>query len=244
MLIDILTIFPEFFASPLECGNVKIAKNKGMLNVRITDIRKFTKDKHHKVDDYGFGGGPGMVMMVQPVYDALGSVNSGDAHSILFTPQGKRFTQKRADELKEIEHLVLVCGRYKGIDARIENFIDEELSIGDYVVSGGEYAALIVIDAIARLLPGVMGDIGSAMEDSFSSGLLDAPRYTRPREFMGMKVPDVLLSGNHKEIDRWRRKESLKLTLAKKPCLLDNADLSDEDKKIIKNLRNRDGKEE
>ncbi|NIA23259.1 MAG: tRNA (guanosine(37)-N1)-methyltransferase TrmD [Proteobacteria bacterium] len=244
MLIDILTIFPEFFTSPIDVGNMKIAREKGLLDLRITDIRKYSKDKHRKVDDYGFGGGPGMVMMVQPIYDALKKIKDEEAHVILFTPQGKTLTENRVNELKKMEHLVFICGRYKGIDARLKRFTDEEISLGDYVVSGGEYAALIVIDAITRLIPGVIGDIDSAMEDSYSSGLLDAPRYTRPREFMGIKVPDVLLSGNHKEIEKWRRTESLKLTLAKKPYLLDENSLNEKDKEIIKNLRNRDGKEE
>ncbi|HFD05095.1 MAG TPA: tRNA (guanosine(37)-N1)-methyltransferase TrmD [Firmicutes bacterium] len=244
MLIDILTIFPEFFTSPIGVGNVKIAREKGLLDLRITDIRDYSRDRHRKVDDYGFGGGPGMVMMVQPIYDALKEIKDEKAHVVLFTPRGNTLTQNRVNELKEMEHLVFICGRYKGIDARLEHFVDEEISIGDYVVSGGEYAALIVIDAVARLMPGVIGDIDSAMEDSYSSGLLDAPRYTRPREFMGMKVPDVLLSGNHKEIEKWRRTESLKLTLARKPYLLKEDSLNEEDRKIIKNLRNRDGKEE
>ncbi|MCK4544316.1 tRNA (guanosine(37)-N1)-methyltransferase TrmD [candidate division WOR-3 bacterium] len=244
MLIDILTIFPEFFSSPSSVGNIKIAIEKGLMNLHIHNIRDYSKDRHRKTDDYGFGGGSGMIMMIQPVYDAYQAVKSEKSHVILFTPQGDTLKQKRIEKIAEFDHLIFICGRYKGIDSRVDNIVDEKMSIGDYIVSGGEFPAIILLDSIARLMPEVIGDIESAREDSFSSGLLDSPRFTRPRLFNDLVVPDILLSGNHKEIGKWRRQESLKLTFYKKPYLLSNMKLSKEDKKYIDGLNNENAKEE
>ena len=237
MRFDVLTIFPEFFRSPLDCGVIGRAAEKGLLGVRTHDLRDFTSDRHRTTDDHPYGGGRGMVMKVEPVVRALESLEkTAGRRVILTTPQGVPLTQKVATELSQEENLVIICGRYECYDERIRQFADLELSVGDYVLTGGESAALVIIDAVGRLVPGVLGDEGSKDEDSFTGGLLEYPQYTRPEEFRGMKVPEVLLSGNHGEIEKFRRTERLKRTIRRRPELLKEADLSDEDRKIIEDL--------
>ncbi|RKZ20303.1 tRNA (guanosine(37)-N1)-methyltransferase TrmD [bacterium] len=237
MKIHILTLFPSFFEGPFSCGIVGRAREKGLVEIRTVNIRDFTSDPYRSVDDYPFGGGSGMVMKVEPIWRAVESVRDGKELVILLTPQGRTFTQKLARELSQREHLVIICGRYKGVDERVTSFVDLELSIGDYVLSGGEPAAVVLVDAVVRLLPGAVGDKDSVDTDSFERNLLEAPLYTRPREFMGMKVPEILLSGNHEEIRKWRMKESLKRTLERRPDLLEHAELTEEEKKILEKLK-------
>jgi len=245
--ISILTIFPDFFPPALDEGMIRAAREKQKLAVGIVPLREFTDDSHRTTDDYPFGGGVGMIMKVEPVDRALASVGVGErgqrpagTHVVLFSPQGRRLTQDVAIEYSGLEHLVLVCGRYKGVDERVsEQLVDEELSLGDFVLSGGEPAALCVVDAVARLLPGVVGSFDSVEGDSFHSGLLDAPYYTRPAEYRGWKVPDVLLSGHHAEIARWRRREILRRTLERRPELLEGTELSTEDRKLLRDLERR-----
>lgn len=249
MRIDVLTLFPEMFSGPLDHSIVGRARERGLLDVRLTDIRDFTTDKHRQVDDAPYGGGPGMVMKPEPIFAAVeavageagGSRGGGrQAHVILLDPQGRRFTQSRAWELAAKEHLVLICGHYEGVDERVRSIVDEELSIGDFVLTGGELPAMIIIDAVCRLLPGAIGEADSARQDSFEGLVLDHPHYTRPADFRGMKVPDVLLSGNHEEIRRWRRKQALRRTLERRPDLLAKADLSDEDRRLLDELQAQD----
>lgn len=238
---DIVTIFPDIFKSYLGESILKRAAGKGLIDIRVYNLRDFTTDKHKTVDDSPYGGGSGMVMKIEPIYKAVNAIKSDGVErlSLLLTPQGKRYDQHRAEEFsREQRRLLFICGRYEGIDDRVrESIVDEEVSIGDYVLTGGELAALVIIDSIARLIPGVLGDEFSAQEESFSWGILDYPHYTRPPEFNGMKVPDVLLSGNHREIGRWRRIEALKRTLLHRPDLIDKADLSKEDYEILRGLR-------
>ncbi len=221
MKIDVLTIFPEIFTSPLEHSIIKRAQDLGAITISIHNLRDFTTDKARTTDDYPFGGGAGMIMKVAPVYRGLESLRQDRSEVILLSPQGERFTQDLALELSQKQHIILICGRYKGVDERIRtHLINRELSIGDYITSGGEIPALAVIDALARLLPSVLGNFDSAETDSFMSGTLDAPYYTRPRDFCGMMVPDILLSGDHKKIETWRKKESLRKTKIRRPDLL------------------------
>jgi tRNA (guanine37-N1)-methyltransferase len=240
---EVLTLFPGIFEGPLNESILKRGREKGLLNVTVWDIRDYTEDKHKTADDSPYGGGPGMVLKPEPIFaacEALRKEYQGEEFvRILLSPQGRLFSQKRAEEIsRERRRIILLCGHYESVDERvIDTLVDEELSIGDYVLTGGELAALVVIDASTRLLPGVLGDEESAWRDSFVEGLLDYPHYTRPAEFRGMKVPDVLISGNHAEIDRWRRREALKATLQKRPDLLRTADLTDEDQKILKQLK-------
>ena len=244
MRISLLTIFPDFFAPALDEGMIRLAREKGRLEVGIVHLRDFTDDSHRSTDDYPFGGGVGMIMKVEPIDRALRSLAVGEKGSrptgsrvVLFSPQGRRFTQDVAREYASLEHLLLLCGRYKGVDERVsEQLVDEELSLGDVVLSGGEPVALCVVDAVARLLPGVVGSFDSVESDSFHSGLLDAPYYTRPAEYRGWTVPEVLLSGHHAQIARWRREESLRRTLARRPDLLEQAELSREDLQFLKEL--------
>lgn len=237
---DIITIFPEMFSAYLGESILKRAIQKGLLDVKFFNLRDFTSDKHRTVDDYPYGGGSGMIMKIEPIYDALNSIKADgyDRLTILMSPQGKPYTQRMAESLaQDSRRIVFICGRYEGIDERVRQaLVDEEISIGDYVLTGGELAALVIIDSIARLIPGVLGDEDSAREESFSWGLLDYPHYTRPPEFMGLKVPDVLLSGNHKEIWRSRRREAIRRTLLKRPDLLEKASLSSEDTAILNEL--------
>lgn len=237
MKFEILTIFPEVIECYIKHGVIRKALEKGIAEVKIYNLRDYTRDKHKKVDDYPYGGGAGMVMQIEPFYNALNYIKKDmkPRKVILLSPQGLRFTQKVAKEfLEEGKGIVLICGRYEGIDERIKTLIDEEISIGDYVLSGGELPALVIIDSILRLLPGALGDDLSAKEDSFMKGLLDYPHYTRPDDFKGMRVPEVLLSGDHKKIALWKKKEALRNTLRSRPDLLKN--LSTEDMKILKEL--------
>ena len=246
MLIDVLTIFPAVFSGPLDESLIKKAKEKGLLNVRIHNIRDFALDKHQTTDDVPFGGGGGMVMKLEPLCRAMESVLNHDeegwsAGVVLTTPQGERFSQSKAKELSLKDQLVVICGHYKGIDERMKMLYPlEEISVGDYVLTGGEVPAMLIIDAVARLIPGVLGDFESAQTDSFFEGILGPPEYTRPAEYKGLKVPEVLLSGDHEKVKRWRRREALKRTLQRRPDLLDWELLSDEEREWIESV----GKEE
>ena len=227
MKVDIVTIFPGMFKGPIDESILKRAQEKNLVEIEVHDLRQWTKDKHKTVDDSPYGGGPGMVMMVEPVDKAIRSLlaQQGDSLTkpkvILMTPQGKQFEQKKAQELSKLEHLIFICGHYEGVDERVrEHLVDEEISIGDYVLTGGELPAMVVIDSVVRLIPGVLGKEASLDEESFSNGLLEYPHYTRPEEFEGWKVPDVLLSGNHAEIAKWRKEQALKRTQQRRPDLL------------------------
>lgn len=241
MRISILTIFPQMFAPVLEEGMIRVAREKGELTVDAVLLRDFTEDSHRTTDDYPFGGGVGMIMKVEPIDRALQSLGVGERDArpantrvALLSPQGRLFTQDLALAYAKLDHLVLICGRYKGVDERVAlHLADEELSLGDFVLSGGEPAAMCVVDAVARLLPGVVGDFDSVESDSFHSGLLDASYFTRPAEYRGWKVPDVLLSGNHAAIAKHRRQESLRRTLERRPDLLEDASLSPDDRRLL-----------
>ena len=244
MKITLLTIFPEFFPDAFGDGMIRVAREKGRLDVTVVNLRDFTDDPHRTTDDYPFGGGAGMVMKVEPVYKALASLGLAARNDrapgtrvVLTSPQGPRFTQEKAIAWAGFEHLVIVCGRYKGVDERVAlQLVDEEFSLGDFVLSGGEPAALCVVDAVARLQPGVVGCFDSVESDSFHSGLLDCAYYTRPAEFMGWTVPDVLLSGHHAEIARARREEALRRTFERRPELLEHAELSVADRNYLRTL--------
>jgi tRNA (guanine37-N1)-methyltransferase len=240
---EVLTLFPGIIAGPLNESILKRGRDKGLLEVTVRNIRDYTDDKHKTADDSPYGGGAGMVLKPEPIFEAFEAMKADhpkdEFFTILLSPQGRVLNQRRAKQLSEEKcRIVLICGHYEAVDERvIQTLVDEELSIGDYVLTGGELAALVVIDAAARLLPGVLGDEESAYRDSFVDGLLDHPHYTRPAEFRGRKVPDVLLSGNHAEIERWRRREALRATLIKRPELLDTAELTGEDRKILAELK-------
>ncbi|MFA6345562.1 MAG: tRNA (guanosine(37)-N1)-methyltransferase TrmD, partial [Syntrophales bacterium] len=217
---DILSVFPGMFASPLAESLIGKARDKGLVDIRFHDIRDYATDRHRMTDDAPYGGGGGMVMKVEPIDRALEAIlpDRSEGLVILMTPQGEPFSQRRAEELASHPRLVLLCGHYEGVDERVrEHLVDRELSIGDYVLTGGELAAMVVVDAVSRLIPGVLGNDASAAEDSFSTGILEYPHYTRPATYRGWPVPEVLLSGNHAEIDAWRRTEALKRTLARRP---------------------------
>ncbi len=221
MRIDILTLFPEICRAPLDESMMKRAQSSGALDLRIHNLRDWTTDKHRIVDDAPFGGGPGMVMKPEPIFAAVESLRSNESFVLLMTPQGKTFTQKIARDFSTKSHLIIVCGHYEGIDHRVaEHLADAEISIGDYVLTNGAIAAVVVVDAVVRLLPGVLGHEHSAADDSFSSSLLEGPQYTRPADFRGWKIPDVLLSGNHAEIAAWRKAQALKETSENRPDLL------------------------
>lgn len=240
MLVHILTIFPELFSGPLNETMIKRAQEKGKMTIDVVDIRDFARDKHKTVDDAPFGGGAGMVMMVEPLHEAINSVAGKKKKEkiILTSPQGQRFDQNKAKELSSEDHLILVCGHYKGIDERIKSlFALEEISIGDYVLTGGEFAALVILDAVTRLIPGVIGKFESAQTDSFYQGILGYPQYTRPSEFRGLKVPEVLLSGDHEKVRVWRKKKALEVTLNKRPDLLEMGSLSEEDRVLIDEIK-------
>jgi len=235
---DILTLFPSAFSSYIKESIIKRALEKGAVTINIIDIRDFTNDKHRTVDDLPYGGGPGMVMKVEPIVKALESLPSSDNKKvILLSPSGIPFNQKKAKELSALSHIVLICGRYEGIDERIVHFIDEAISIGDYVLTGGELPAMVVMDAVSRLIPGVLGDIDSTIEESFSDNLLEYPQYTRPRDFRMYSVPEILTSGNHERIKRWRRAMAIRKTLIIRPDLLKEDELSDEDKKLLEEFK-------
>jgi tRNA (guanine37-N1)-methyltransferase len=239
---DIVTIFPAMIRHALADGVVGRAIERGTLDVAIHDLRDFTTDRHRVVDDVPYGGGPGMVLKSEPIFRALDAIAArrGVAPetllTVLMSPQGARFTQAEAVRLSRAAHVVLLCGRYEGVDERVRARVAEEVSIGDYVLSGGELPALVVVDAVARHVPGVVGDDQSVVDDSFSRGLLDFPHYTRPAEVESLRVPDVLLSGNHAEIRRWRKRESLSRTLERRPDLLADAALDDEEREILRQL--------
>lgn len=245
MRLTIVTIFPEYFAGALADGMIRVAIDKAKLQVEVVNLRDFTDDPHRTTDDYPFGGGAGMVMKIEPIDRALAAVGVGDKGAraagtrvLLTSPQGRPFSQRTAIEWAVLDHVVIVCGRYKGVDERVaEHFIDEEFSIGDYVLSGGEPAALVVMDALARLQPDVLGKFDSAESDSFHSGLLDCAYWTRPAEYKGWKVPDVLMSGHHANIEKARREQALERTLARRPDLLDRADLDADDRTFLGKLQ-------
>jgi tRNA (guanine37-N1)-methyltransferase len=265
MKADIVTIFPDFFRGPLDHGITRRAQEMGLVKIEVHDLRQFTHDKHRTVDDRPFGGGEGMVLKPEPVFDCLEALGPADRKQrlegsarecvILLSAQGERFTQKVASELAALDRIVLICGRYEGVDERVaEHLADRELSIGDYVLSGGELGAAVIVEAVTRLLPGAVGNEASTRQESFtahesgqdgdgpdstcgSGGLLDYPHYTRPAEFCGWPVPEVLLNGNHEEIRRWRREQALKKTLRNRPDLLGTAELSGEDNKILARIK-------
>jgi tRNA (guanine37-N1)-methyltransferase len=265
MKIDILTIFPEFFRGPLDHGILRRAREAELVEVRVHDLRGFTRDRHRTVDDRPFGGGEGMVLKPEPIFETVESLDVAPRDEriagrspqsvILLSAQGRRFDQQEAHELVRLDRVVFICGRYEGVDERVAEFLaDRELSIGDYVLSGGELAAAVVIDTVVRLIPGALGNEASARQESFtlpggaitdggpdstcsSGGLLDYPHYTRPAEFRGMVVPEVLVSGNHDDIRRWRHRTALRKTLRNRPDLLDKIELSGEDKTLLANLK-------
>lgn len=237
MRIDILTLFPEMF-TPLKTSMLGRAQDKGILDIEITDIRDYTKDKHNRTDDYPFGGGVGMVMMADPVFSAFDAVGAEGKKIIYMSPKGKVLNQQKIEELSSLDNMVILCGHYEGIDQRIlERYDIEEISIGDYILTGGEPAAIVLVDSVARLIPGVLSHEESAMEESIYSGLLEYPQYTQPREYEGMNVPEVLLSGHHRNIHLWRFEEALKLTKERRPDLfaafLKREDELDKDEKRI-----------
>ena len=221
MKIDVLTLFPEMFAGPLDVSIIQRARSSGQLDLRVHNLRDYTHDRHKTVDDKPFGGGPGMVLKPEPLFEAVENLANDGTHVILLTPVGRTFTQAVARELAEREHLLFICGSYEGVDERVrEALVQEELSIGDYVLTNGGLPAMVIIDAVARLLPGVLGDEESARDESFSHGLLEYPQYTRPAEFRGMKVPEILLSGHHAEIEKWRSEQAKLRTAQRRPDLL------------------------
>ena len=241
MTIDILTVFPEMFGSVFSSSILGRAREQGLLDIRFTDIRSFSAAKHKNTDDYPFGGGAGMVMTAQPVMDAVAAASAAfpGARRIYLGPRGRTLTTAVARELAAEESLILLCGHYEGVDQRaLDECVDEEISIGDYILTGGELAAMVLTDCVARFIPGVLGCAESAEEESFSDGLLEYPQYTRPRDLNGRQVPEVLLNGDHAKIRAWRRRESLRATLRFRPDLLETADLSPEDIKVLKELEN------
>ncbi|EPE63079.1 tRNA (guanine-N1)-methyltransferase [Exiguobacterium sp. S17] len=237
MKIDVLTLFPEMFA-PLDHSIVGRARTLGQVEVQFTNFRDFSTNKHHKVDDAPYGGGAGMLLTPQPMFDAFDSLEKSQPRVIVTTPTGRPFNQRVAEEWANEEHLIFLCGHYEGFDQRIhDQLATDEVSIGDFVMTGGELAAMVMIDATVRLIPEVLGDQASHEDDSFSTGLLEYPHYTRPADFRGLKVPDVLLSGNHAKIESWRRERSLERTFRRRPELLDQIVLSPADKNFIESLR-------
>ena len=251
MQFEVFTLLPEVFPSYLETSIIKRARERGLINVDVHNIRNYTHDKHHMTDDTPYGGGGGMVMKPEPVFEAIETVLGLTTHLsppttksnipiILLTPQGRVFNQTIAQELSQHPHIALVCGRYEGIDERIrEHLVTDEISIGDYVLTGGELPALILIDTIARLLPEVLGDPTGAEDDSHAMGLLEYPHYTRPPEFRGWKTPDILLSGDHAKIEKWRRQQALERTFKKRPDMLGKAELTKEDLKFVEKLKSK-----
>ena len=239
MNIHVLSLFPDMFTGVFGSSILKKAQEKEAVSLTVSDIRDFSTNKHKQVDDYPYGGGAGMVLKPEPMFQAVESITEGrKPRIILMCPQGERFTQQKAEELAKEEELVFLCGHYEGYDERIRtNLVTDEISIGDFVLTGGELPAMTVIDAVVRLLPGVLGQEDSHIQDSFSTGLLEHPHYTRPAEFRGMKVPDVLLSGNHANINTWREQESLKRTFERRPDLLEEMELTPKQKAFIESLK-------
>ncbi|NOY85790.1 MAG: tRNA (guanosine(37)-N1)-methyltransferase TrmD [Deltaproteobacteria bacterium] len=239
MNFHILTIFPGMIRGALAESILGKAVEKGLINLDLVDIRDFAGDKHRMVDDYPYGGGPGMVMKPEPIIEAAESLEvPPETPFILLTPQGRTFNHEMARDFSRTDDLVLICGRYEGVDERImEKLPIREVSVGDFVLTGGEFASLIVIDAVSRLIPGVLGDDASPLDESFADGLLEYPQYTRPAEYRGLKVPEILLSGNHGRIEDWRRRQSIKRTLQKRPDLLEAADLDEKDRDLLDKLK-------
>lgn len=240
MRIDILTIFPEIFNSPFDYGIIRRARRDGLVSINVHNLRDFTYDKHQIVDDRPFGGGEGMVLKPEPIFRAIEYLTHKSPtpkRVALLTPQGDQFQQKTAKRLSSYAQIILICGRYEGVDERVQSLVDEEISIGDYVLSGGEFAAMVVTDSIVRLIPEAVGCSDSTENESFSSGLLDCPVYTRPAVYRGLEAPAVLQEGNHREIALWRRQKALEKTLRRRPDLLKNADLSDSDREYLKKLQ-------
>ena len=249
MRIDILTLFPQLFEAPFSFGIFKRAIDNGLVSINLVNIRDFTHDKHHTADDYPYGGGAGMVLKPEPIFEAVESIKAGmddkegELPVILLSPQGRLFSHKIAQELSQHRQMILICGHYEGVDERIfEHLTTDAISIGDYVLTGGEVPAMVVADAVLRLLPGVLGSEESPLEDSHASGLLEYPHYTRPAEYRGWVVPEVLLSGNHARIAKWRREQIIKRTLERRPELLDKADLGLEDKRLVERMTNNGNK--
>ena len=248
MRIDILTLFPEMFQCLFVPGIFERAIEQGLVRINMHNIRDYTHDKHHVVDDYAYGGGAGMILKPEPIFEAVESVKSdiykeegksSEIPIILLTPQGRPFSQQIALELSRHRGIILICGRYEGVDERVrQHLVTDEISIGDYVLSGGELAAMVVVDAVVRLLSGVLGSEDSAQDDSHTTGLLEYPQYTRPAEYRGWTVPEVLLSGNHAEVARWRREQALRRTLERRPELLDKVELSSEERELVDRLKN------
>ena len=239
MTFHVLTLFPEIFSSPLKGSILGKAQERGLVEVRVINIRDYAEGRHRVADDYPYGGGKGMIMKPEPIVRAIRALLEGDPKTwvVLMTPQGVPFGQRVARRLAAFGHIALVCGRYEGVDERVRSFVNEELSIGDYVLSGGEFAALVVIDAVSRLVPGVLGDAEAPEEDSFSGGLLEYPQYTRPPEFEGKRVPEVLLSGDHGRIRQWRRRQALLRTWQRRPDLLEEAALEEDERRYLEGLR-------
>ncbi|EWG11934.1 tRNA (guanosine(37)-N1)-methyltransferase TrmD [Cytobacillus firmus] len=244
MNIDVLTLFPEMFEGVFGHSILKKAAENEAVTYNVVNFREYADNKHKTVDDYPYGGGAGMVLKPQPIFDAVEDLRSKSGASprvILLCPQGERYTQKKAEELAEADHLIFVCGHYEGYDERIrEHVVTDEISIGDFVLTGGELGAMVVIDSVVRLLPGVLGNQESHMKDSFSTGFLEHPHYTRPADFRGIKVPDVLMSGNHRLVEEWRAKESLRRTYLRRPDLLEDAELTSEQQKWLNEIKKED----
>ncbi|MCS0652285.1 MAG: tRNA (guanosine(37)-N1)-methyltransferase TrmD [Bacillota bacterium] len=244
MNIDVLTLFPEMFEGVFGHSILKKAAENEAVTYNVVNFREYADNKHKTVDDYPYGGGAGMVLKPQPIFDAVEDLRCKSGASprvILLCPQGERYTQRKAEELAEADHLIFVCGHYEGYDERIrEHVVTDEISIGDFVLTGGELGAMVVIDSVVRLLPGVLGNQESHMKDSFSTGFLEHPHYTRPADFRGIKVPDVLMSGNHRLVEEWRAKESLRRTYLRRPDLLEDAELTTEQQKWLNEIKKED----
>ena len=238
MVFKVLTIFPSYFKGIFTTGLIKDSIEKKYIDIKIYNLRDFTSDKHKTVDDYPYGGGAGMVMKVAPVYRAIDELKESNTRVLLFSPQGELLTQKKMKELSKEKELLMICGRYKGFDERIRNFIDVEISIGDYIVAGGEAGAIVLIEGITRLLEGTVGNKDSVFSDSFEDGLLEGPQYTRPYDFMGYKVPDILLSGDHEKIKQWRIKKRVERTLKRRSNLLNKNNLDEHKLEILKEVEN------
>ncbi|MBK5497589.1 tRNA (guanosine(37)-N1)-methyltransferase TrmD [Peribacillus sp. TH14] len=244
MKIDVLSLFPEMFEGVFGSSILKKAAEKQAVSYNVTNFRDYADNKHSTVDDYPYGGGAGMVLKAQPIFDAVEALKGHAEQTprvVLLCPQGERYTQRKAEEFAKEDHLIFICGHYEGYDERIrEHIVTDEISIGDFVLTGGELGAMVIIDSVVRLLPGVLGNVDSPILDSYSSGLLEHPHYTRPADFRGMKVPDTLISGNHKKIDEWRMKESLRRTWNRRPDLLESYELSNVEKKLLSEIQKED----
>lgn len=247
MKIDVLTLFPRMFEGPMGESIIGKAVNKGLLEINVSNFRDYSDNKHQTVDDYPYGGGAGMLLKVQPIYDNIKAIEQANSETkkrvILLDPAGKRFDQAMAEEFSNEEHLVFICGHYEGYDERIRSLVTDEVSLGDYVLTGGELGAMVMIDATVRLLPDVLGNQTSAQTDSYSTGLLEHPQYTRPAEFNGMKVPEVLTNGNHKLIEEWQLKESLRRTYQRRPDLLEQLSMTPQMLKLLEEVKKEESDE-